>query len=99
MAGGKFGIAPVFATEVAYDIGVWTVTNNSDNQNSVSKKRSLPSMGRERFGVREGDARSSTYHQRDVYPIRQPFSAAMIPQPLFLPSPNSTIPQRTSSGR
>ncbi len=27
MAGGEFGIAPVFATEVSFDMGAWTVTN------------------------------------------------------------------------
>ncbi|GAB4530947.1 MAG: hypothetical protein Fur0018_18500 [Anaerolineales bacterium] len=29
MAGGEFGVAPVFATEVTFDKGTWTVTNGN----------------------------------------------------------------------
>jgi len=29
MAGGEFGIAPVFAAEVSFDMGAWTVTNRN----------------------------------------------------------------------
>ncbi|GAB4503745.1 MAG: hypothetical protein Fur0043_07370 [Anaerolineales bacterium] len=29
MAGGEFGIAPIFATEVTFDMGTWTVTNGN----------------------------------------------------------------------